>query len=81
MLFALVLLVVGILLIVANPILRLIPGILLIVLAIVVGVFALLGKGLSAVAGIGSEKTCPECRSKIPSDAVVCRYCNFRYPG
>jgi ribosomal protein L40E len=44
-------------------------------------VIALLAKGVGAVAGIGSEKTCPECKSKIPADAAVCRYCGFRYDG
>lgn len=81
MLIALVLFLIGILVILANPILGLIPGILLIVLAIVVGFFAVLGKGLTAVTGVGSTKECPECRSKVPSDAVVCRYCSYRFPG
>jgi hypothetical protein len=36
--------------------------------------------GLGAVAGIGSTKICLECRSKIPSAATVCRFCNYRYP-
>ena len=81
MLIALVLFLIGVLVILANPILGLIPGIILIVLAVVVGFFAILGRGLSAVTSIGSTKTCPDCRAKIPSDAVVCRYCSYRYPG
>ena len=79
MVAALILFVLGILLIFLIPILGLIPGILLIVLSVIVFVFALLGRGIGAVAGIGSTKTCPDCRSKIPADASVCRYCNYRY--
>ena len=79
MLVALILFLIGVFLIVANPILGLIPGILLIVLSIIVFVLALLGRGIGAVAGIGSTKECPDCRSKIPSDASVCRVCGYRY--
>jgi len=79
MLIALILFVVGIILIFSNPILGLIPGILFIAIALVVFVLALLGKGIGAVAGIGSTKTCPDCRSKIPSEAVVCARCGYRY--
>jgi hypothetical protein len=51
MLIALLLFLVGVVLIVSNPILGFIPGL-----------------------------TCPDCRSKIPSAAAVCRYWNYRYP-
>jgi hypothetical protein len=81
MVIALLLLLVGMVLIVSNPILGLIPGVILIVIALVVAVLAMLGKGVGAVASIGSTKTCPDCRSKIPSDAAVCRHCNYRYPS
>lgn len=81
MLIALLLFLVGIVLIVSNPILGLVPGVFLIAIALVVGVLSLLGKGLGAIAGVGSTKTCPDCRSKIPSSATVCRYCNYRYPS
>jgi hypothetical protein len=78
-LIAVLLILIGIFVIVSNPILGLIPGILLIVIGIVVGVLALLGRGIGAIAGIGATKTCPECRSRIPASATVCRNCGYRY--
>lgn len=80
MLIAVMLIVVGIVLIASIPILGLIPGLILIVIGVVVGVLSLLGKGIGAVAGIGSTKSCPDCKSKIPSAASVCRHCHYRYP-
>ena len=80
MVIALTLILVGIVLIVSNPLLGFIPGLLLIVIGLVVGVLAALGRGIGAIAGIGSTKTCPECRSQIPSAAIVCRHCGYRYP-
>ena len=79
MLIALILFLIGVVLIVSNLLLGLLPGVLLIILSIVVAVFALLGKSIGAIAGISSTKKCPECRSEILSDAAVCRYCGFRY--
>jgi len=72
---------IGVVMILINPLFGFVPGVFLIVLSLVLGVIALLAKGVGAVAGIGSEKTCPECKSKIPADAAVCRYCGFRYDG
>lgn len=63
----------------AAPLLGFIPGILSIVIELVVGALAMVGKGIGAVAGIGSTKTCPKCRSKIPSAGTVCRFCGYRY--
>jgi Uncharacterised protein family UPF0547 len=79
MLIAFLIFLLGIALIVGVPVLGLIPGILLIVVAVVVAILALLGRGIGAIAGIGAEKTCPQCRTKVPSDAVVCRYCGYRW--
>ena len=79
MLIGLVLLVVGLVLIVANPILGLIPGLFLITIGLVVVVLGGLARGVGALAGVGRTKTCPDCRSKIPTDAKVCRYCGHRY--
>jgi hypothetical protein len=52
-LIAVLLILIGIFVIVSNPILGAIPGILLIVIGIVVGVLTLLGRGIGAIAGIG----------------------------
>ena len=79
MIIALILFLLGIVFIATIPLVGWIPGLLLIIVAFVIFVFALLGRGVGAIAGIGSEKTCPECRSKIPADASVCRYCGYRY--
>jgi DUF2075 family protein len=73
MLIGLVLLLVGLILIVANPFLGLVPGLFLIVVGLVVMVLGGLARGVGIVAGIGSTKSCPDCRSKIPSGATVCR--------
>ena len=53
MLIAALLILIGIFLIVSNPLLGAIPGILLILIGIVVGVFAVLGRGIGAIASIG----------------------------
>ena len=79
MVIAIILILVGIFLIVSNPLLGFIPGLLLIVIGLVVGVLAALGRGIGAIAGIGSTKTCPDCRTKIPSEATVCRHCGYRF--
>jgi hypothetical protein len=48
------------------------------VFALIVVVAALYGAwrlGRSAV------RTCPECRSEVPSEASICRYCTTELPG
>ena len=81
MILAALLVLLGIIVITSNPILGFIPGILMIVIGIVVGVLAAAGRGIGALASIGSTKTCPDCRMRIPSDAVVCRFCGWRIDG
>ena len=75
----LILMLVGIVLIVVNPIIGVIPGVILIAIGLVVFVLSVLAKGAGAVLSIGSTKACPDCRSKIPSEANVCRHCGYRY--
>lgn len=79
MLVGLVLVVLGIFLIVNQPILGFIPGILLIVVGIVVMVLGGLARGAFAILRAGTMKTCPECRSSVPISATVCRSCNHHF--
>jgi len=79
MLIGLLLFLVGVVLIVINPLIGLIPGVLLIVIGLVVVVLGGLGKGFGAILRAGSTKTCPDCRSKIPAEANVCAHCGYRY--
>ena len=81
MIIAALLVLFGIMIIVSNPLLGFIPGIILIALGIVVAVFAGLGRGIGLLASFGSTKTCPDCRMRIPSQAVVCRFCGTRIDG
>jgi len=79
LLVAVLLVLIGIILIVSNPILGFIPGILMIVIGLALGVLGLVGRGIGAVAGIGSTKVCPDCQTRIPAAARVCRHCGYRY--
>lgn len=81
MIIAALLILVGILIIVSNPLLGFIPGILMIVIGIVVGVVVGTGRGIASLASFGSTKTCPECGMRIPSEAVACRFCGRRIDG
>jgi hypothetical protein len=79
MIIALLLVIVGIVLIASIPILGWILGLVFILLGIAVAVLAMVGRGVGALAGFGTSKTCPQCRSRIPAGADVCRYCGYRY--
>jgi hypothetical protein len=81
MLLAILLILMGIGLIVAIPLLGWIPGAILILIGVMIGILALGARGIGALASIGSTKHCPDCRSKIPVEASVCRYCGFRFGG
>ena len=76
---AIALFLVGLVMILVNPLFGFVPGVFLIVMAIVLGVIGYLLKGLGVAMDFGSRKHCPECMSEIPSAAVVCRYCGYRY--
>jgi hypothetical protein len=80
MLVALILIVLGVLAIASIPILGWIIGLLLILVGIAVAVLAMLGRSIGAIVRAGTTKTCPDCKSQIPSDAKVCRHCGYRYP-
>ncbi len=74
------LILVGIVILVTNPSWGLIPSFLLIVIGLVFGIMALLGKGVAPRgSGMGPTKACPQCRSRNPMDAAVCRTCGHRY--
>ena len=79
MIIGLLILLLGIFLIASHPLLGLIPGLLLIVVGIVVMVLGGLARGAGAILNIGSSKTCPQCGSRIPASARVCRVCGYRY--
>jgi hypothetical protein len=81
MLVALILIVLGVLAIASIPILGWIIGLVLILVGIAVAILASLGRGLGAIVRAGTTKTCPDCKSQIPSDAKVCRHCGYRYPA
>ena len=72
---AIALLVVGIILIAINPMVGLVPGGFLILLSLPIGVIGLVAKRF----GIGYQKRCPECMTKIPLRDSVCRHCGYRY--
>jgi hypothetical protein len=56
MIIAALLVLLGILLIASNPLLGLIPGLVLIVIGVVIGVLAMLGRGLGAIIGLGRRR-------------------------
>lgn len=80
MIIAALLVLIGIMLIVSNPLLGFIPGILVIVMGVVVGVLAGLGRGVGALLSLGAT-TCPSCRMRVPSDAVAGWFCGSRIDG
>lgn len=76
---AIALFIVGVIMILINPLFGLVPGLFLIVVSLVVGVIGVVFKGVGAAFGFGAQKRCPECMTMIPSNAVVCRHCGYRY--
>ncbi|HVM25276.1 MAG TPA: hypothetical protein VM253_07760 [Candidatus Limnocylindrales bacterium] len=56
MIVGVLLVLVGLVLIISNPILGFIPGVLLIVIGIIVAVLAFLGRSVSAVLGFGRRR-------------------------
>jgi hypothetical protein len=56
MIVAALLVLLGILLIASNPLLGLIPGLVLVALGIVIGVLAMLGRGLGTIIGLGRRR-------------------------
>jgi hypothetical protein len=76
---AVALFVVGVVIILINPIVGLVPGVFLMILALVVGVIGLLARRVGVFAGLGPKKRCPECMAKIPANAALCRSCGHHY--
>jgi hypothetical protein len=76
MLIGCLLVVFGLLLFLVNPLLGIIPRVLLIAAGVAFMLFGGIFRGVSAVTG-GGNKTCPQCKSKVPRSATVCRYCNL----
>ncbi len=81
MLIAIILIVLGVLAFASIPILGWILGPILILLGLAIAILASLGRSLGALFRVGSTKTCPDCKSQIPSDAKVCSHCGYRYPA
>ena len=63
----------------ANPILGFIPAVLLVLIGLIVIVLTVLTRGIAGLFTIGSTKVCPDCRSRIPAAASVCRHCGHRF--
>jgi DNA-directed RNA polymerase subunit RPC12/RpoP len=78
MLIGCLLMVLGLFLIVINPILGTIPGVLLILAGIAMAILGGLFRTVSVLAG-GGSKTCPDCRSRIDKRATVCAHCGHRF--
>ena len=79
MLIGAVLLVLGIALIIAHPLLGLIPGLLLIAFGIVALVLGGIWRGGIAALRFGTSKTCPQCHSSVPLDAAFCSTCGHQF--
>jgi ribosomal protein L40E len=59
-----------------------VPGWVIIVIAVVIVLLVVLAINrafLVARYARESTKVCPDCRSRIPADARVCRHCQYRF--
>lgn len=79
MLIAVLFMVAGLVVMVWNPVWGLVPSFLLLVVGVMIAIVSMLGGRSRAFVEVGSTKSCPECRSRIPPAATACARCGHRY--